>query len=118
MERAVEDPQARFARLEREIAEARRRYAALRHDGERHFIDEEQVSADVAGTLRDIMHQSDELLALRSMTTGSTAVNRSFTAEEVDAQHRQLDALEERIQHLATILGDDPHSHERHFIDG
>ena len=115
---ANEDPGTRFARLEREIARARRCLATLRHEGERHFIDDQPVNPEVAGVLHDIVRCDEELVELRSMASGSTAVNRSFSTEEVDTQHRQLDVLEERIQRLSTLLEDDPHKHERHFIDG
>jgi len=115
---ANEDPAARFARLEREIARARRCLSALRHEGERHFIDGEPVHPEVPGVLHDIVHCDEELVELRARASGSTAVNRSFTAEEADAQHRQLDVLEARIQRLSVLLDDDPHKHERHLIDG
>ncbi|HVM66070.1 MAG TPA: hypothetical protein VMU14_14485 [Acidimicrobiales bacterium] len=113
-----DDPGERFARLEREIELARRKLAALRHEGERHFIDDEPVHPEVPGVLKDIVRESDELVELRSMGSGSDAVNRSFSAEETDAQHEKLDVLEARIQHLTVLLEDDPHKHERHFIDG
>jgi hypothetical protein len=113
-----EDPGARFARLDREIAQARRRLAVLRHEGERHFIDDQPVHPDVPGVLQEIVRHSDELTELRAMSAGSGEVNRAFTAEEVDTQHEKLDVLETRIQHLTVLLEDDPHKHERHFIDG
>jgi hypothetical protein len=113
-----EDPGKRFARLEREITQARRKLAALRHEGERHFIDDQPVHPDVPGVLQDIVREGDELTELRAMSSGSGAVNRSFSAEEVDEQHRRLDGLEVRIQELSTLLEDDPHKHEQHFIDG
>ncbi len=115
---AQEDPGQRFARLDKEIARARRHLAALRHEGERHFIDDNPVRPEVPGVLQDIVCQSDELAELRAMSSGSGAVNRAFSAAEVDDQHRRLDALEEQIQRLGTLLEDDPHKHERHFIDG
>jgi hypothetical protein len=118
MAAAGDDPGDRFARLEREIQQARRKLAALRHEGERHFIDDDPVHPDVPGVLQDIVRESDELVELRSMGSGSDAVNRSFSAEEADAQHEKLDVLEARIQHLTVLLEDDPHKHERHFIDG
>jgi hypothetical protein len=115
---ANEDPGKRFARLEKEIARARRCLAGLRHEGERHFIDDQPVHDEVPGVLDDIVRCSDELAELRTMSSGSGAVNRAFTAEEVDDQHQQLDVLEARIQRLSVLLDDDPHKHERHFIDG
>jgi hypothetical protein len=113
-----EDPGARFARLEKEITRAKRSLAALRHDGERHFIDDQPVQPEVEGVLKDIVRHGDELTDLRAMSSGSVEVNRAFTAQEVDDQHRTLDVLEERIQRLTVLLEDDPHKHERHFIDG
>jgi hypothetical protein len=113
-----EEAAKRFARLEREITRARRQLAVLRHEGERHFIDDQPVHPEVPGVLQDIVREGGELTELRTMSSGSGAVNRAFTSEEVDDQHRRLDVLEERIQRLSTLLGDDPHKHERHFIDG
>jgi len=118
MAEASEDPRKRFARLEQEIARAKRCLAVLRHDGERHFIDDQPVHPEVAGVLEEIVRQSDELTELRAMSSGSSEVNRAFTTQEVDDQHRKLDVLEERIQRLTVLLDDDPHKHERHFIDG
>jgi hypothetical protein len=113
-----EDPGKRFARLEREIARARRQLAVLRHEGERHFIDDQPVHPEVPGVLQEIVREGDELTELRAMSTGSGAVNPAFSAEEVDDQHQRLDVLEARIQRLSTLLDDDPHKHERHFVDG
>jgi predicted AAA+ superfamily ATPase len=118
MAETTEEPSQRFARLEREIAQARRRLAGLRHEGERHFIDDQPVHPEVPGVLEDIVRRGDELDQLRQMSSGSHAVNRASTAAEADEQHRQLDVLEERIQRLSILLNDDPHKHERHFIDG
>ncbi len=118
MAAAQEDPSRRLARLEQEIARARRHLAALRHEGERHFIDDRPVHPEVGTVLVEIVRQGDELVELRAMATGSSDVNRAFTEAELDDQHRALDALEERIKRLEALLEDDPHKHERHFIDG
>jgi hypothetical protein len=107
------DPGIRFARLEAEIARARRQLAALRHEGERHFIDDQPVHPEVPGVLHDIVNHSDELSRLRK-----SPVNKAFSSAELDDQHRHLNDLESRIQRLAELTGDDPHTHERHFIDG
>jgi hypothetical protein len=117
-EMSDEDPGARFARLDREITQAKRKLAGLRHDGERHFIDDQPVHPDVPGVLQDIVKEGDELTELRARSSGSEAVNLSFSALEIDEQHRRLDVLEARIQHLNTVLDDDPHKHQQHFIDG
>jgi hypothetical protein len=117
-ERPSEDPRSRFARLSAEIDKARRQFAALRHEGERHYIDDQPVDAEVPAVLRDIVAQSDELAALQSMSTGTTDVNRAFTSAEIDDQHQRLDDLETRISTLNRLAGDDPHRHEQHFIDG
>jgi hypothetical protein len=113
-----EDPRERFARLEEEIRRARRRFAALRHEGERHFIDDQPVDPEVASVLQQIVRDGDELAHLRAIGSGSVAVNRAYSAEEVDEHHQRLDVLEERIRRLTVLLEDDPHKHERHFIDG
>ena len=117
-ERPSEDPRSRFARLSAEIDKARRQFAALRHEGERHYIDDQPVDAEVPAVLRDIVAQSDELAALQSMSTGTTDVNRAFTSAEIDDQHQRLDDLETRISTLNRLAGDDPHRHEPHVIDG
>jgi len=114
----AEDPRSRFARLSAEIAKARRQLAALRHEGERHYIDDKPVDPDVPDALRDIVAQSDELAALQTMSSGTSDVNRAFTAAQLDDQHQRLDQLESRIQTLSQRAGDDPHKHEQHFIDG
>jgi hypothetical protein len=112
------DPGVRFARIEIEIVRARRLLAALRHEGERHFIDDQPVHPEVPGVLHDIVDRSDELSRLRSTAPGTSAVNRAFSSAELDEQHRHLDDLEARISRLAELTGDDPHKHERHFVDG
>jgi len=117
MAEAKEDPGRRFARLEQEIGRAKRHLAALRHEGERHFIDDRPVRPEVGTVLVEIVRNGDELAELRAMASGSGDVNRAYTQAEVDEQHRALDALEERIKRLETLLEDDPHKHERHFID-
>ena len=112
------DPGIRFARIEIEIVRARRQLAALRHEGERHFIDDQPVHPEVPGVLHDIVNRSDELSRLRATAPGTSAVNKAFSSAELDEQHRHLDDLEARISRLAELTGDDPHKHERHFIDG
>jgi hypothetical protein len=114
----AEDPRSRFARLNAEIAKARRQLAALRHEGERHYIDDQPVDPEVPAVLRDIVAQGEELAALQSMSTGTSEVNRAFTTAELDDQHQRLDDLESRISKLNQLAGDDPHRHEQHFIDG
>jgi hypothetical protein len=114
----AEDPRARFARLSAEIDKARRQLATLRHEGERHYIDDQPVDPETSALLRDVVAQGQELAALQSMSTGATDVNRAFTKAEVDDQHERLDALESRINTLNQRAGDDPHRHEQHFIDG
>jgi hypothetical protein len=86
-ERPSEDPRSRFARLSAEIDKARRQFAALRHEGERHYIDDQPVDAEVPAVLRDIVAQSDELAALQSMSTGTTDVNRALPRDS--DQHAQ-----------------------------
>ena len=114
----AEDPRARFARLSAEIDKARRQLAALRHEGERHYIDDQPVDPQASALLRDIVAQGQELTALQSMSSGTTDVNRAFSTAELDDQHERLDALEARINALNQMAGDDPHRHEQHFIDG
>jgi hypothetical protein len=115
---AKEDPGTRFARLSAEIAKARRQLAALRHEGERHFIDDQPVHPDVPGVLEQIVSTGDELAALQAMSSGSSDVNPALNKGALDDQHQRLDQLEARIQTLSQLYGDDPHKHERHFIDG
>jgi hypothetical protein len=117
-ERPAEEPRARFARLSAEIDKARRQFAALRHEGERHYIDDQPVNPEVPGVLRDIIAQSEELSALEAMSTGGSEVNPAFSKGEIDDQHQRLDDLESRINTLNQLAGDDPHRHEQHFIDG
>jgi hypothetical protein len=112
------DPGVRFALIEIEIVRARRKLAALRHEGERHFIDDQPVHPEVPGVLHDIVDRGDELSRVRSTGPGTTAVNKAFSRAELDEQHRHLDDLEARIARLAELTGDDPHKHERHFVDG
>jgi len=112
----TEDPRARFARLEAEIAKAHRHLASLRHEGERHFIDEEPVHPEVPGLLEEVVRRSRELEHLRGSGPGSHAVNPA--ASSPDDEHRRLADLEARIARLNQLVGDDPHTHERHFIDG
>jgi hypothetical protein len=117
----AEDPQARFGRLEAQIAKARRQLASLRHDGERHFIDQEAVHPEVPGLLEEVVRRGGELEHLRAAASGSHAVNPALTpaagTPAADEEHRRLDDLEARITRLNQLCGDDPHSHERHFID-
>ena len=113
-----EDPGTRLARLEAQIGKARRQLANLRHEGERHFVDDEPVHPEVPAVLADIVNKGDELARLRTMRTSSDVVNPAFSKVEIDDQHRHLDELEARIQRLGELCGDDPHTHERHFIDG
>jgi hypothetical protein len=113
-----DDPGTRLSRLEAQIAKARRQLASLRHDGERHFIDDGPVHPEVPSVLADIVNRGDELARLRSGGTGPAPVNPAFSTVELDDQHRRLDELQARIDRLAQLCGDDPHSHERHFIDG
>ena len=115
----AEDPQARFGRLEAQIAKARRQLASLRHDGERHFIDQEAVHPEVPGLLEEVVRRGGELEHLRAMASGSHAVNPAVgKPQTTDDDHRRLDDLEARITRLNELSGDDPHKHERHFIDG
>jgi hypothetical protein len=115
---AGDDLGARFARLDAQIAKARRQLARLRHEGGRHFIDDQPVDPEIASVLAEIINKGDEFARLRAMRTGTTAVNEAFSKAELDVQHRQLDELESRIRRLEHLLGDDPHKHDRHFIDG
>jgi hypothetical protein len=111
-----DDSAARIERLRAEIAEARRRLGTLRHEGERHFIDDRPVSPEVTAALKGVVQKGDELEALRAMRSGDkTAVNPPLD-HPVSDEH--LADLEARIHRLRQASGDDPHAHERHFIDG
>jgi hypothetical protein len=111
-----EESAARMERLRGEISEARRRLATLRHEGERHFIDDQPVSPELTAALEGVVRKGDELAALRAMRTGEdTAVNLPLD-QHIPDEH--LADLEGRIQRLRQVAGDDPHTHERHFIDG
>jgi len=130
----AEDPRVRFGRLEAQITKARRQLASLRHEGERHFIDDEPVHPEVPGLLEEVVRRGGELEHLREIASGSHEVNPALNPAgggaagtatggpagtvRADEEHRRLDDLEARINRLNALCGDDPHAHERHFIDG
>ena|SRR5579872_1420771 len=107
----------RLARIDAEIQACRRRLSKLRHEGERHFIDDQPVSPEVTAAIKDIVNRGDELARLRAMRSGTADANRAFSAP-TDEEHQHLEDLEAGITRLRKLFETDPHRTERHFIDG
>ncbi len=111
-----DDPATRLARLESEIQEARRRLGALRHEGERHFIDDEPVHAEVPGLLADVVERYDRLQQLHRASP-ERHVNPPTSGAPAAPVDEGLSELEARIARLRQLAATDPHRAQRHFID-
>jgi hypothetical protein len=102
------DPKARLARVQTEIEQARHRLSRLRHEGERHFIDGDQVSPEHVEHLHGLVAAGDDLLE-------KYPPHLNPPVEEEDATKRLAD-IEARIEKVRHST-EDPHLTERHFID-
>jgi hypothetical protein len=103
-----DDPGSRLAALDAEINEARRKLASLRHEGERHFIDDAPVDPELSRLLRDVVRSHEELSHLRANPATPGGV-------PTDQDHRRLAELEAQIESLRKLTKP---KDKRHFIDG
>ena len=95
-----------IAALEAEIAEAERKLAVLRHDGERHFIDDVPVHPELPHALRRVVDAGAHF--------------RRAQVEHPPASSEAQDplrALEEEIARCRELAAD-PHKNEPHFYPG
>ncbi len=112
-----DDPAARLARLDSEIQEARRRLGALRHEGERHFIDDQPVHAEVPDLLKEVIERYERLRGLHGGSTSERHLNPPLSAADAAQVDTGLAELEARIGRLRQLAATDPHRAQRHFID-
>ena len=102
-----DDPRGRLDTVAREIDDARSRLSRLRHEGERHFIDDAQVDPEVARLLADVVAAGERVEHL--------TVNRAGIQQLSDDDHQRLADIEQQISRLRELSGP---KDERHFIDG
>ena len=96
---------ARLAEIDQEIGEARRRLSTLRHEGERHFIDDQPVDPSFTEALQGPVEEHDRLHP-----------HEEEHAQTFAGEADQLAALEARIAQVRAASRD-PHRDEQHFID-
>jgi outer membrane murein-binding lipoprotein Lpp len=107
----MSDLAARLDQLDQEVEKVRGDVARFRHEGERHFVDQESTAIDPAA--RASLQRLDELAkswhAIKRRVdddAGSAAMSRRALLSELQ---RGIDEVRKAIEQ--------PHKGERHFID-